>query len=177
LDAVVIPHLSIFYSSGQGVLSKIYRNQRRGKHKNKNILYYQSVFTEKRLAHSLLYQRKQAASEAPRKGNEKKNGPRTIPAKNSQESIMKTSIIFAALALILSLGAGTAAYAGHGQTEHANSSHHGIAEHSGGVFTHNQGQVPSFSQHGGGHEKAQNNDAIHQEEQKDAGHNDTAGHR
>jgi uncharacterized protein HemX len=90
---------------------------------------------------------------------------------------MKKIIIFAALALVLSLGAGTAAYAWHGQTEHVESSHHGTAEHSGEVAMHSQNQPQSFNQHGGGHEQAENNEAIHRQEQKNDRHSDTSGHR
>ncbi len=90
---------------------------------------------------------------------------------------MKKIMMTTAMALALTLGVGTAAYAWHGQAEHSNSQYHGSARHSQGTQTQQQGQEPSFNQHGGGHEQAQNNSAIHESEKNDPRHSDNSGHR
>jgi uncharacterized membrane protein len=113
--------------------------------------------------------------------------------------MMKKLMKFTALALALTLCVGTAAYAWHGQDEHANSQYHKNAEHSksgaktwqhgqgSSCFQHGgghdsahaqqQGQNLSFYQHGGGHEWAQNNSAIHEAEKQDPKHSENLGHK
>ncbi len=85
---------------------------------------------------------------------------------------MKKITIFAAAALVVSLGAGSAAYAWHGE-DHNRSSWHGNGQHHGvAPAQQSGGQAPSFNQHGGGHEQAQNNQAIHESERNDPKHSD-----
>ena len=64
---------------------------------------------------------------------------------------MKKILCFA-LALVLALGIGTAAFAKHGQQEHSGSIFHSGQKHSQNNNAQQQGRNLSFEQHGGGHE-------------------------
>ena len=89
---------------------------------------------------------------------------------------MKKTILITATALVLALGIGTAAFAKHGQQEHSGSIFHSGQKHSQNNNAQQQGRNLSFEQHGGGHEQAQDNDAIHANEQKDPRHSDNGRH-
>lgn len=85
------------------------------------------------------------------------------------------SLIAAALALALTVGATSAAYAWGGGFEHHGAPNHRIAEHGPrAAQSAPQGITLAFEAHGGGHEQAPNNKSIHETEMRDPGHQDRA---
>lgn len=84
------------------------------------------------------------------------------------------SLLAAALALTLTVGATSAAYA-WGGGDHHDTPNHRIAEHGPGVASSApQATTMAFNAHGGGHEQAPNNKALHEVEMKDPKHQDPA---
>ena len=78
---------------------------------------------------------------------------------------MKRPIIATALALTLTIGATSAAYAwGGGFGHHENPSHRVMEHGSAAAPAPQANQALAYNQHGGGHEQAQNNNALHQAE-------------
>ena len=79
---------------------------------------------------------------------------------------MNRSIITAALAIALSLAAGSAAYAWNDTRSHR------VEEHGSNISSYHQQTPVAFNHHGGGHEQAADNKTIHAAEMKDPMHED-----
>ncbi len=88
---------------------------------------------------------------------------------------MKKIIMLVVMAFGLTLGTGTAAYAWHGWDDHGHGQYHESAGHHANYWQQQQRQDFSFSQHGGGHEQARDNAAIHETEKNDPAHTDNPG--
>ena len=74
-------------------------------------------------------------------------------------------LIIAALAITFTVGVGSTAFAWNGIDFDHHSPSHRVMEHAPATAPNiKEGPALAFNQHGGGHEKAVNNEAIHKEE-------------
>lgn len=83
---------------------------------------------------------------------------------------MSKFILVGALAASLTIGIASLGFArNNDDSKHDQSPHHALAGHS---FNKENVATVAFNQHGGGHELATNNVALHETEMNDSGHSD-----